>query len=259
MQMKRLTTLLIFLIAISLLGACSNSSDKEKENQLIIGIDDAFAPMGFRDEDNEIVGFDIDLAKAVGEQMGKEVVFQPIDWGSKETELQSGRIDLIWNGYTVTEERKEKVLFTEPYLANSQVVAILKDSDIKSLSDLAGKSVGLQAQSSASNALNSSDIASEIKDVTEFKTNVLALQDLENGRVDAVVIDEVVIDYYMTIKPDTYKVLDESLAPELYAVGVKKDNNELLEEVQKAMDEVIANGTAAEISEKWFGENKILN
>lgn len=258
--MKRLTKIFLLFIVILTLGACStDSSSTDSNDQLIIGIDDAFAPIGFRDENNNIVGFDIDLAKAVGEQMDTKVVFQPIDWGSKETELQSGRIDLIWNGYTVTEERKQKVLFTEPYLANAQVIVTLKDSEINSLNDLAGKSVGLQAQSSASNALNNSEIASEIKDITEFKTNVLALQDLDNGRIDAVVIDEVVIDYYMTLKPDTYKVLEESLAPELYAVGVKKGNNELLEKVQKAMDEIIKNGTAAEISEKWFGENKILN
>lgn len=258
--MKRLTKIFLLFIVILTLGACStDSSSTDSNDQLIIGIDDAFAPMGFRDENNNIVGFDIDLAKAVGEQMDTKVVFQPIDWGSKETELQSGRIDLIWNGYTVTEERKQKVLFTEPYLANAQVIVTLKDSEINSLNDLAGKSVGLQAQSSASNALNNSEIASEIKDITEFKTNVLALQDLDNGRIDAVVIDEVVIDYYMTLKPDTYKVLEESLAPELYAVGVKKGNNELLEKVQKAMDEIIKKGTAAEISEKWFGENKILN
>lgn len=258
--MKRLTKIFLLFIVILTLGACStDSSSTDSNDQLIIGIDDAFAPMGFRDENNNIVGFDIDLAKAVGEQMDTKVVFQPIDWGSKETELQSGRIDLIWNGYTETEERKQKVLFTEPYLANAQVIVTLKDSEINSLNDLAGKSVGLQAQSSASNALNNSEIASEIKDITEFKTNVLALQDLDNGRIDAVVIDEVVIDYYMTLKPDTYKVLEESLAPELYAVGVKKGNNELLEKVQKAMDEIIKNGTAAEISEKWFGENKILN
>ncbi len=258
--MKRLTKIFLLFIVILTLGACStDSSSTDSNDQLIIGIDDAFAPMGFRDENNNIVGFDIDLAKAVGEQMDTKVVFQPIDWGSKETELQSGRIDLIWNGYTVTEERKQKVLFTEPYLANAQVIVTLKDSEINSLNDLAGKSVGLQAQSSASNALNNSEIASEIKDITEFKTNVLALQDLDNGRIDAVVIDEVVIDYYMTLKPDTYKVLEESLAPELYAVGVKKGNNELLEKVQNAMDEIIKNGTAAEISEKWFGENKILN
>lgn len=258
--MKRLTKIFLLFIVILTLGACStDSSSTDSNDQLIIGIDDAFAPMGFRDENNNIVGFDIDLAKAVGEQMDTKVVFQPIDWGSKETELQSGRIDLIWNGYTITEERKQKVLFTEPYLANAQVIVTLKDSEINSLNDLAGKSVGLQAQSSASNALNNSEIASEIKDITEFKTNVLALQDLDNGRIDAVVIDEVVIDYYMTLKPDTYKVLEESLAPELYAVGVKKGNNELLEKVQKAMDEIIKNGTAAEISEKWFGENKILN
>ena len=134
----------------------------------------------------------------------------------------------------------------------------MKDSPIEKLDDLAGKKVGLQAQSSASIALDSAPIKSEIAEIHEYKTNVLALQDLENGRVDAVVIDEVAINYYMTIKPDKFKVLDESLAPEQYAVGVKKGNEELLEEVQKAIDELIADGTAAKISEKWFGEDKIL-
>ena len=134
--MKRLTKIFLLFIVILTLGACStDSSSTDSNDQLIIGIDDAFAPMGFRDENNDIVGFDIDLAKAVGEQMDTKVVFQPIDWGSKETELQSGRIDLIWNGYTVTEERKQKVLFTEPYLANAQVIVTLKDSEINSLND----------------------------------------------------------------------------------------------------------------------------
>lgn len=262
--MKRFGKILVAILVFTLLAACSsddaakdskNTNGKEK---LVIGIDDTFAPMGFRDENNEIVGFDIDLAKATGEKMGREVVIQPIDWSTKEAELSSGRIDLIWNGYTITEERKKKVLFTKPYLANSQVVATLKDSPIEKLDDLAGKKVGLQAQSSASIALDSAPIKSEIAEIHEYKTNVLALQDLENGRVDAVVIDEVAINYYMTIKPDKFKVLDESLAPEQYAVGVKKGNEELLEEVQKAIDELIADGTAAKISEKWFGEDKIL-
>lgn len=190
--------------------------------------------------------------------MGVELVIQPIDWGSKENELNSGRIDLIWNGYTITEERKKKVLFTKPYLANSQVVATLKDSEIEDFDDLAGKTIGIQAQSSASIALDSAPFRADIKGVSEYKTNVLALQDLKIGRVDAVVIDEVALNYFMTIEPDTFKVLDESLAPEEYAVGVKKGNEELLEKVQAAIDELIADGTAAEISEKWFGEDKIL-
>ena len=98
---------------------------QKKTEKLIIGIDDTFAPMGFRDENNEIVGFDIDMANAAGEKMGVDIKFQPIDWKTKENELNSGRIDLIWNGYTITDERKEKVLFTKPYLKNSQVVVTL--------------------------------------------------------------------------------------------------------------------------------------
>ncbi len=265
--MKRIVKWIVFMLVLSLLAACSSGEGTEGEgrgsngkddDKIVIGIDDAFAPMGFRDENNEIVGFDIDFARAVGEKMGKEIVFQPIDWGSKESELNSGRIDLIWNGYTITEERKQKVLFTKPYLENSQVIATLKDSDIQTLDDLKGKIVGLQAQSSASIALNESTIVNDLKQVTEFKDNVLALSDLKNGRVDAVVIDEVAINYYMTKEPDTFKTLDESLSPEQYAVGVKKGNEELLNEVQKAIDEVIADGTAAEISKKWFGEDKVL-
>lgn len=260
--MKRITNVLLFLLVISLLAACSSNEKANKssatDNKLVIGIDDEFAPMGFRDENNEIVGFDIDFAKATGEKMGKEVVIQPIDWSGKEAELNSGRIDLIWNGYTITDERKEKVLFTKPYLANAQVIVTLKDSKIEKIDDLAGTKVGLQAQSSAVDAFNAAPISSKISDVSEYKTNVLALQELETGRIDAVVIDEVVIDYYMTKKPDTFKILEESLAPEEYAVGVKKGNEKLLKDVQAAIDELIADGTAAEISEKWFGENKVL-
>lgn len=191
--------------------------------------------------------------------MNMSVEFQPIDWKTKESELSSGRIDLIWNGYTITDERKEKVLFTKPYLKNTQVVVTLADSKITKLDDLKGKVVGLQSLSSASDALNSSPIKSKIKEVTEFSDNVLALNDLKSGRLDAVVIDEVVIDYYMTKEQDSFKILDESLAPEEYGIGVKKGNEALLEKLQKALDEMNEDGTAAEVSEKWFGENKVLN
>ncbi|WP_428909017.1 amino acid ABC transporter substrate-binding protein [Niallia sp. Krafla_26] len=260
---KRIVSVGLLIAALfAILVGCSNEDNTKQagdsKEQLIVGIDDTFAPMGFRDENNEIVGFDIDLARATGEKMGREVVFQPIDWSSKESELSSGRIDLIWNGYTITEERAQKVLLTKPYLANNQVVVTLKDSEIEKLDDLKGKEIGIQAQSSAIDAWNGTPISKEVAGLHEYKTNDLALMDLENNRVEAVVIDEVVMDYKMTKKPDTFKVLGEKLAPEEYAVGVAKGNEELLNELQEAIDAIIADGKAAEISEKWFGEDKVL-
>lgn len=259
--MKRLATLLIIIASVlAIFTGCSKSAEKEgsEEKALVIGIDDKFAPMGFRDEKNEIVGFDIDYARAAAEKMGTEVKFQPIDWKTKEAELSSGRIDLIWNGYTITDERKEKVLFTKPYLKNAQVVVTLADSKLTKLDDLEGKVVGLQSLSSAADALNASPVKEKVKTVTEFSDNVQALSDLKSGRLDAVIIDEIVINYYMTKEKESFKVLEESLAPEEYGIGVKKGNEELLNKLQKALDELNEDGTAAEISKKWFGEDKVL-
>jgi polar amino acid transport system substrate-binding protein len=254
--MKRKATIILVIAAVFfIITGCSKPAEKDT---LVIGIDDKFAPMGFRDENNEIVGFDIDYAKAASEQMGTTVEFQPIDWKTKEAELSSGRIDLIWNGYTITDERKEKVLFTKPYLKNAQVVVTLADSKLTKLDDLEGKVVGLQSLSSAADALSAAPIKAKIKTVTEFSDNVQALTDLKSGRLDAVVIDEIVINYYMTKENDTFKVLEESLAPEEYGIGVKKGNEELLEKLQKALDTMNEDGTAAEISKKWFGEDKVL-
>ncbi|NRG43854.1 amino acid ABC transporter substrate-binding protein [Bacillus sp. CRN 9] len=258
---RKFAFILISVFILSLLAACSSTSAGESESDqktIVIGIDDKFAPMGFRDESNEIVGFDIDLAKAVIEKMDATPKFQPIDWKTKESELSSGRIDLIWNGYTITDERKEKVLFTKPYLSNAQVAVTKADSELTELHDLEGKVVGLQSLSSAADALNANDISKNVKEITEFSDNVLALSDLKSGRLDAVIIDEVVIDYYMTKEKDTFKILDESLAPEEYGIGVKKGNEQLLNELQSALDALIEDGTAGEISKKWFGEDRLL-
>ena len=266
--MKKFLSLFLLAMLSVVLVACGSDESTDTGNTdgesteketIIIGIDDKFAPMGFRDENNEIVGFDIDYARAAAEEMGVEVKFQPIDWKTKETELNSGRIDLIWNGYTITDDRKEKVLFTKPYLANSQVIMTLKDSDINAIADLEGKNVGVQALSSALDALNSNEVSGKIADLSEYGDNVLALTDLKNKRTDAVVIDEIVANYYNTLEDGTFKIVEESLAPEEYGVGVKKGNEELLEKLQKALDALNENGKAAEISEKWFGENKVLN
>ncbi|WP_019635952.1 amino acid ABC transporter substrate-binding protein [Paenibacillus fonticola] len=259
MKRNRLVVLgLIVAVMIAALVGCSSSGGAKDDGKLIIGVDDKFAPMGFRDEKNELVGFDIDFAKAVGEEMGMEVTFQPIEWKTKESELNSGRIDLIWNGYTITEERKEMVLFTKPYLENSQMIITLADSDIQSIADLAGKNVGLQSMSSAEIALEANPVHAEVKSISEFTDNVLALTDLKIKRLDAVIIDEVVARYYMSKEEGTFRLVEESLAPEEYGIGVKKGNEALLEKLQKAIDTLNDNGKAAEISKKWFDEDKVL-
>jgi len=258
---KYISLIIISIAALLVVTGCGSSKTTGKsggKGVLVIGVDDKFAPMGFRDENNELTGFDIEYAKAAAEHMGMEAKFQPLDWKTKETELSSGRIDLIWNGYTITDERKGKVLFTKPYLKNAQVVATLADSDIAKLDDLSGKKIGLQALSSAADALSDNAIQSKIKSISEYADNVLALSDLKSGRVDAVVIDEVVIDYYMSKEEGAFKVLDESLAPEEYGVGVKKGNEALLEKLQDALDKMNDDGSAAKISTKWFGEDKVL-
>lgn len=258
--MKKMGLIFTLLLALSvvLAGCGTSKADSSDKKELVIGVDDQFAPMGFRDDKNELVGFDIDYAKAVAKEMGYTAKFQPIDWSTKEAELQSGRIDLIWNGYTITDERKQKVLFSKPYLENAQVIVTKADSPIKKLADLKGKNIGLQAQSSASEALNANPIKKDVKNVSEYKDNVLALNDLKSGRTDAVIIDEVVIDYYMKKEKGTYTLLEESLAPEQYGIGVKKGNEELLNKLQKALDTMNTNGEAEKISKEWFGESKVL-
>lgn len=171
---------------------------KDKGN-MIVGLDDSFPPMGFRDEKGEIVGFDIDLAKAVGEKLGVEVIFQPIDWNAKELELSQKRIDMIWNGMTITDERIETMCFGKPYIANRQVVITSADSGIADLKGLAGKKVGVQRGSSAVEAINSKpEIAKTFGEIVEFDQNLNAFLDLKSGRVDAVVMDIIVGRYIIT-------------------------------------------------------------
>ena len=253
------------VIATGLVG-CGNV-EKNKittmdKDELIIGLDDTFVPLGFKDANGKTTGFDVDLAKAVGEKLGKEIVFQNIDWSMKETELDNENIDLIWNGYSMTDERKEKVDFSKAYLNNRQVIITLVDSKIKTKSDLKGASVGAQNQSSAVDAIESDgDTVSTFKNgkIVTFETNNEALMDLEAGRVDAVVADEILAKYYINQRgAEKYKVLSEDFGKETYGVGIRKGDTELLQAINNAFNEVIKDGTAQKISEKWFGEDIIV-
>lgn len=238
--------------------AAEDSFEKIKERgRVIVGLDDTFAPMGFRDENNEIVGFDVDLAKEVFKRNNLEVVFQPIDWTMKEAELNSGNIDLIWNAYTITEERMKKVAFSKPYLENRQVIVTLADSDINSKKDLAGKKVAAQAGSTAVDAMyNEPDVVATFDggEPILFDTNNEAFMDLEAGRVDALVVDEVLALYYIKQKgPEKYKILGEDFGEEQYGIGFRKQDVKLLEMVDKTLDEMREDGTFDLIYKKWFG------
>ena len=244
----------VALIALTVAGVFAGC--EKKTTSFVVGLDDEFPPMAFRDENNEIVGFDVDLAKEVGKRLGVEVTLQPIDWSTKELELNSGRIDLIWNGLTITPQRKEEMLISRPYLANNQVLMVKADSGYTKKSDLEGKNIGVQTGSSAEIALAADTLGSKVK-VTQFTNNVMAMQDLKIGRLDAVVLDEIVARYYLT-KEEGFVMLEDSLAAEEYGIAFKKGNTELHDKVMKAFDEMIADGTAAAISEKWFGKDIIL-
>ena len=223
---------------------------------IVIGLDDNFPPMGFRDGKNELIGFDIDLAKEAGKRLGVAVSFKPIDWNAKEAELNGNRIDVLWNGLTITEERKANILFTKPYLENRQIIVVTEKSPITTKAQLAGAVVGVQDGSSAVEAIQKdAATAKSIKELKKFGDNVTALMDLSAGRLDALVVDEIVGRYYTGKKPGEYRVLEENFGTEDYGVGTRKGDTELSAKLNKALDDMKADGTAAKISTQWFGKD----
>ncbi len=231
---------------------------KEK-GYLILGLDDSFPPMGYRDDKGEVVGFDIDLAKEVAKRMEVELKIQPIDWDGKVLSLNNGDIDVIWNGLTITEERKEKINFSKTYLDNRQIMIVRNDSTINTKDDLAGKKVGVQLSSSSQDALEAdTETVESLDEVIKYSNNTEALLDLKAGRVDAVVADEILGRYYIGKRPDDYKVAEDDFGSEAYGIGFRLGEDAFREEVDKILDEMKEDGTAAEISNEWFGEDILV-
>ena len=222
---------------------------------LIVGFDQDFPPMGFVGDNGEYTGFDLDLAKEVASRLGLEYKAQPVAWDSKDMELESGNIDCIWNGFTIT-GREDDYTWTTPYMANKQVFVVANDSDIKSQADLAGKVVEVQADSSAEAALKENqDLANTFGQLLTTPDYNTAFMDLEQGAVDAVAMDVIVAGYQIKQRNADFKILDDSLSEEEYGVGFKKSNTELRDKVQGALEEMAADGTLAKISDEWFGED----
>ena len=244
-------------------SSSSTSSNAEGDQSLqkvldskkfVLGLDASFKPMGYTDENDEIVGFDIDLAEEVCKRMGVELVKQPINWDTKEEDLNGGRIDCIWNGMSVDPARAEAMNLSDPYMKNKMVFVVPASSDAKSMSDLSDKIIAVQNGSTAQTILEGSEIAGTIQ-MQAMATNVEALQQMELGLVDAVFLDSIVAEYEITAAKKDYKVLPDGLSEEEYAIGFRKADQALRDEVQKILGEMKADGTVAKISEKWFGKD----
>ena len=236
-------------------AAEAEGETKAEGGTLIVGFDQDFPPMGFMGDDGEYTGFDLELAQEAAKRLGLEYKPQPIAWDAKDMELESGNIDCIWNGFTMT-GREDGYTWSEPYMENSQVFVVAGDSGIKSQADLAGKVVECQVDSSAEAALK------EVPDLTATFAQLLttadyntAFMDLEQGAVDAIARDVVVAGYQISQRNADFVILEDSLAAEEYAIGFKKGNTELKDKVQGALEEMAADGTLKTISEKWFGKD----
>lgn len=266
--MKKLTAVLL-LTAGAMLAACGKQEPAAQAvaesapppaaiTKIVVGLDDNFPPMGFRDEKNELVGFDIDMAREAAKRMAVEVEFKPIDWSAKEAELAGKRVDALWNGLTITEERKKNLDFTAPYMENHQIVVVAANSAIKTKADMAGKVVGAQEGSSAVDAVKKDEaVFASFKELKTFGDNVTALMDLATGRLEAVVVDEVVGRYYVAKKPTEYAVIEEHFGTEDYGVGVRKGDTELHEKLDKALADMKTDGASAAIATQWFGKDII--
>lgn len=220
-----------------------------------VGFDQDFPPMGFVGDDGEYTGFDLELAAEVAKRLGLEFVPQPIAWDSKDMELNSGNIDCIWNGFTIT-GREDDYTWTTPYMENDQVFVVAADSGITSWKDLAGKTIEVQADSSAEKALKDypelTDKFGTLQTTPDYNT---AFMDLEMGTVDAIAMDVIVAGYQIEQRDADFVILEEELAAEEYGVGFQKENEEMRDKVQEKLEEMSADGTLKAISEKWFGKD----
>lgn len=261
--------LLLAGISLSLLSCSKKSSGPvsasnavealKARGELILGFDDSFPPLTLRDENNEVIGFDIDLASEVAKRLGVTLKTKPIDWDVKYKDLENGTIDCIWCAFTITEERKRDNSLTFPYLNNEQIVLVRKGGAVKTFEDLQGRVIGYRSSTSSENAINGNPtFKNMLGDMITYKTNNALLADLKVGLLDAVVIDSVAAHYYIAQTGEPLEILPQSLAVEEYAVCFRKSEPELRDEVEKILLQMGADGTAAAISAKWFGKDVTL-
>ncbi|OHE41434.1 MAG: hypothetical protein A2Y16_05170 [Tenericutes bacterium GWF2_57_13] len=261
--MKRMILALSALLTATAMLACANAASDtwdtiEARGYFIVGLDDTFAPMGFRDDDGNLVGFDVDLATEVAARLGLEVRFQPIDWNAKILELDAKNIDVIWNGLTITAERREAIAFSSPYLENRQIVITKSGAGIATLTDLAGKKLGVQLGSAAEDAVTASAVSATIDELLKYDDYATALLELESGLVDAIVIDEVMGRYMVAQTSSSFVILEANFGTEEYGIGFRLGDATFVQKVNEALAAMVADGTAGRIASAWFGADVFL-
>lgn len=248
------------IIVLLIIGCVFLKTNKEEEkNVLVIGLDDSFPPMGFRNENNEIVGFDIDLAKAVCDKLGMELKLQQISWASKEQELDSGNIDCIWNGFAYNEERAKTMTLSEAYIKGEMYFVLPNNSSIKNQEELKGKKIGVQTGSVQEMDLENSEFGKNVE-IIEYSDYLTAFMDLETGGIDAVFTSSIIGNYLIKTKNKDFVTIDSKDISKTNGsvIAFKQGNTELRDKIQNALYELNKEGKLEEISEKWFGKNMII-
>ena len=262
MKKNILSRMLVLLMVTAALltaftGCGAKDTNEEDRTTFTVGFDAEFPPYGYKDTEGNYVGFDLDLAAEVAKRNGWTLVKQPIDWDSKDMELNSGSIDCIWNGFTLNGREKDYTWSTA-YIDNSQVVIVKNDSDIKKLSDLAGKNVVVQSDSSALAAFTGEDatednikLCASFKSLTQVGDYNSAFMNLEAGSVDAICMDIGVASYQIKQRGGKFTILPENVSSEQYGIGFKLGNTALRDKVQASLNEMLSDGTFASIADKW--------
>ena len=271
---KILAAALALIMAVTTVGCAAGQTGSgtdeswtkvEQAGKLVLGMDDAFPPMGYIDtQTGELTGFDIALASEVCSRLGVELELQAIDWDNKTQDLNNGNVDCLWNGFSKTEERDQEFNLSMPYMKNNQIILVKADSSYQSLADLAGKVIGVQKDSSAEDGLNAeenTEFRESLGEIVGIGDYSQAILEIENGTIDAIAIDEVVAKFYLNNDPGAYRILEkedgsvESLAVEDYVIGFRKADEALKVKVEDTLKEMAADGTLKSISEEWFGED----
>lgn len=230
-------------------------SDVKQKSEIVIGIDDSFPPMTFKNSDNEYEGFDIDFSREVARRLFVRPVYKPIRWDEKEKVLASGEIDCIWSGLTIRDELKDQIEFSNPYLSNFLILVVRKDSGIKSADDLKDKVIGYQSGSSGEKLTETNEKLKLVaKDFIPYEQSLLALTDLEYQEIDAVIMDSVLAEYVIRESKFDFSILDEKFSEEVYGIAFNKGAVALKDEVQNIIDQLIEDGTFNQIKAKYFIE-----
>lgn len=273
MKNKVIGLALVAALAIGTLAGCGGADNKNDapasagveggtaKQTFTVGFDAAYPPYGYMDENGEYVGFDLELAQAVCDMEGWELVKKPIDWDSKDMQLDSGAIDCIWNGFTMN-GREDKYEWSDPYADNSQVIVVAEDSGIASLADLAGKKVGVQAASAALDVLTDAEAQKDLGDsfgeLKQFSDYNVAFTELQAGALDALAIDIGVANYQIASRGEGYVILEEHLNAEQYGIGFKLGNTELRNIVNEDVKKLAADGTVAALAGKYGISDSII-